>query len=83
MYKQDLALNNQQWLICHRTQLSYLKQLHKKCKYECNSLTSKHKITLDGLVSLKSITESFLNEYISCVIAFIISDLYSFLVTGG
>ena len=22
MYKEDLALNNQQWLICHKTQLN-------------------------------------------------------------
>ena len=24
MYKEDLALNNQQWLICHKTQTNYL-----------------------------------------------------------
>ena len=25
MYKEDLALNNQQWLICHKTQLNHAK----------------------------------------------------------
>ena len=25
MYKQDLALNNQQWLICHKSQPNYYK----------------------------------------------------------
>ena len=32
MYKEDLALNNLQWLICHKTQLNhiYLKYMYKE-----------------------------------------------------
>ena len=28
MYKEDLALNNLQWLICHKTKLNYNKLSH-------------------------------------------------------
>ena len=32
MYKQDLAINNPQELICHKTQLTNQKLLIKKCR---------------------------------------------------
>ena len=28
MYKEDLTLNNLQWLICHKTQLNHMYLLH-------------------------------------------------------
>ena len=46
MYKQDLALSNLQWRICHKTKPNKTKP-KKKYKYK-SSLTSKHKITPDG-----------------------------------
>ena len=53
----DLALNNLKRLMCHKTKLShncaknflnYTKNVDINI-YECNSLTTRHKITLDGL----------------------------------
>ena len=40
--------------MCKKEKKNLNKQLHKKCKYEnneCDSLTSRHKIILDGLKS--------------------------------
>ena len=31
MYKEDLALNNLQWLICHKTQLNQIKYIQYIC----------------------------------------------------
>ena len=39
MYKEDLALNNLQWLICHKTKPNQLKVLLKK-NHSCKSLGS-------------------------------------------
>ena len=35
-----------------------LNNYKKKCKYECDYLTSRHKITLDKLMSLKPINQA-------------------------
>ena len=37
MYKKDLALNNQEWLLCHKTNLNQNKQLkflHKDIHFQ-------------------------------------------------
>ena len=50
MYKKDLALNNLQWLICHKTQYNQTKSLyHTKyyCLYSSQSKVNTHFVIED------------------------------------
>ena len=38
MYKEDLALNNQQWLICHKTQPNQIISVYYNDRMKSNSL---------------------------------------------
>ena len=67
MYNEDLALNNLQWLICHKTQPNHNKEFEKSSKLLWMKMDSnqKNKIehTLFHLISfIRMIAFSFNNE---------------------
>ena len=51
MHKEDLALNNQQWLICHKTKLNHFPLLGKGFRKKQKKLNKINKGNF-GLVSL-------------------------------
>ena len=64
MYKKDLALNNQQWLIWHKTKRTLLSEINNKKKVLKIKMSPLHSIcnSLEGVAKSAEYYLSTLNE---------------------
>ena len=61
MYKQGLALNSLQWLICHKTQLNLI--IKNKITLKAQNNKTKIQNRLDSVESMDTETESIITNF--------------------